>query len=77
MTGRRTADAALLPSIAGGLYHRSPSAGRPVERAVHLLERAALGFGAEHPEADHAEGFARKTEAIAAEVPRLRGEDHP
>ena len=36
-------------SVAGGLRHRSRSGGRLVERAVHLLERAALGFGAERP----------------------------
>src|SRR5437899_11589279 len=42
-------------SIAGGLPHRSRSGYRPVVRVVHLLEGAALGFGAEHPEADDAE----------------------
>jgi hypothetical protein len=31
-------------SVAGGLRYRSRSGGRLVERAVHLLERAALGF---------------------------------
>src|SRR6516162_1348369 len=45
----------LARSGTRGLRHRSSSGGRPVERAVHLLEGAALGFGAEHPEADHAE----------------------
>src|SRR5580704_15777471 len=53
-TGCRTGDAAS-GSVARGLRQRSRSGGRPVERAVHLLERAALGFGTECPEADHAE----------------------
>src|SRR6516162_3425586 len=56
MTGCGTCNAAF-GSVAGALRHRSRSGGRLVERAVHLLERAALGFGAERPEADHAENI--------------------
>src|SRR6516164_10235757 len=49
MTGCGTCDAAS-GSVAGGLRHRSRSGGRLVERAVHLLERAALGFGPNLPD---------------------------
>src|SRR5271156_3721601 len=52
--GCRTGDAAS-GSVAGSLRHRSRSGGRPVERAVHLLEGAALGFGTECQEVDHTE----------------------
>jgi hypothetical protein len=51
----RTTGDGPLAQFAGGLHHRSRNGGWPVERVVHLLKGAALGFGAECPEADDAE----------------------
>src|SRR5215831_14433229 len=78
-TGRRTADVVCSYSVACALHCGPRSGCRTVERTVHLLEGATLGFRAEYPKADHAKDEPRceidESRAEHVEVGRRRLDD--